>query len=314
MNIFSPRSCELTGLEFPVIPTRPGGAVVARQVQPCQELTTASSAEKFDFQIAIHECGHFVAASHYEIPACPELTPGGVSRLAPEMSNPSHAGVCHTELPYSRFQYSVICWSGILAECLLGVAPSWAPPFPPSSRNLKDWHLMVLNQADKLSRGDQLGIFGTCDTGDSKIFTQGGVWRSCKSAFRILRSNRGRITRLAKALTEAKAKGDRETDERKWAGVPRPSAFPATHADFLNLVCGNDSERFEQFVAHKAKSHLTNGRPENFENTKQILGASFDDAFAISMNLQRSIYAGDFSTADSWLAAARVFQTWTNDK
>ena len=48
---------------------------------------------------------------------------------------------------------------------------------------------------------------------------------------------------------------------------------------------------------------------QNFENSKLVLGASFDDAFSISMNLQRSIYGGDFPTADSWLAAAR---DWNN--
>jgi len=267
----------------------------------------------FDLNIAIHECGHFVAASHYEIPACPELTPGGVSRLAPEMSNPSQAGVCHTAPPFSKFEYSVICWSGILAECLLGVAPAWAPPFPPSARNLKDWHLMVLNQADKLSRADQLGIFGACDTGDSKKFTAGAVWRSCKSAFQIIRGNRARITRLAKSLIRSKAKAEQEALERKWTGIPRPSRIPAIHADFLNQVCGNDAEHFERFISHMAQVHITNGRPDNFENSKRVLGAGFDDAFAISMSLQRQLYGGDFKNESDWLSAAKAFQEWARE-
>lgn len=264
----------------------------------------------FDLNIAIHECGHFVAASHYQIPARPELTPNGVSSLVPETSSEGHAGVCHTAAPFTKFQFAVICWSGTLAECLCGVAPSWAPPFPPSARNLKDWHLMVLNQADKLSRADQLGIFGVCDTGDSKKFTPGSVWRSCKSAFHIIRRNRGRITRLAKSLVEAKAKADREAEEAKWSGIPKPSAFPTSPATFIELICARDSERFDQFLISRSALHLTNNRTTKIEEAKLSLGELFDDAYAISLNFVHERYGGDFTTADSWLAVARDFQQW----
>ncbi len=47
---------------------------------------------------------------------------------------------------------------------------------------------------------------------------------------------------------------------------------------------------------------------------KLSLASSFDDAFAISMNLQRSIYAADFKNETTWIAAVRDFQQWATSE
>ena len=152
------------------------------------------------FTTAVHESGHHVAADYFHIPSYPEVTPGGRSVLAATPG--AHAGICYLENPITKFQDAVICWSGIMAQCMFATAPEWAPPFKPTKKMLKDWHGMVRHQVKQLSDEDRIGIFGYKDT-----------WRACKSAFAILSRNRARITRLAKYLAEAKAKVDREAAE-----------------------------------------------------------------------------------------------------
>jgi hypothetical protein len=188
---------------------------------------------------------------------------------------------------------------------------------------------MVLHQASRLSQEDRRGIYGYADT-----------WRSCKSAFAIVTKNRARIVRLAKCLAESKTKAAREADERKWHGIPRPSAFPASHDDFIRLVCGGDAERFEKFLESKALSILDIGAVnleaarKSMADRKTFLGQItgelrarhagktddeiadilFDENFAGIVRNQRLRFGGDFKDGTSWIAAAREFQQWATSE
>jgi hypothetical protein len=253
------------------------------------------------FSTAIHEASHHAAADSFKIPSYPEVTPGGRSVLFPA-EFPGIAGLCHLENPVTKFQSAVISWAGPLGQAMYAETPDWFPPFKPSEKMLRDWFSMVMQQINRLSDGDRCGIRGYKDP-----------WRACRSAFAVVRKNRARIVRLAKCLAATIANADRQADEQKWAGVPRPPLFPASHADFIRLVSGDDAERFEQFLLSRAARHLTNNRTMDIEDAKAGLGAAFDDAFAISMNLQRQLYAGDFPDADGWLRTAKDFQQWFNE-
>jgi hypothetical protein len=279
------------------------------------------------YAVAIEEAGHHVVAEHYRVASFPELTPDGISILDPN-STPHSAGVCHLDEPVSKFEHAAICWAGIISLCLFGVAPTWAPPFKLTKRMLRDWCSMIFQQRHRLSDADQRGIISYADT-----------LRACKSAFAIVTKNRARIVRLAKALAESKTKSIREADEKKWAGVPRPASFPASHADFIRLVCGGSAERFEKFITSKALSILDEGAA-NLEAAKksmadkktflgqvadearakhpgksdaEIADILFDENFAGIVKGQRDNYA-NFASPDSWLAAARHFQQWASEE
>jgi hypothetical protein len=249
------------------------------------------------FSTAVHESAHAVAADHFKIPSYPEVFTGGRSVLFPAEVSTSYAGRCHLESPVTEFQQAVISWAGPMGQAMFSTSPDWFPPFKPSEKMLRDWFSMMLNQLRRLSDGDARGIRGYKDQ-----------WRACRSAFAILRKNRARIIRLGKCLAQVQVNAEREADERKWSGVPRPSAFPASHEDFVHLVCGGP-ERFDEFITHRAKSHLTNGRPWDIQTAKEILGEKFDAEFFRALDFQRTLYA-DFKTANAWLLAAHNFQQW----
>lgn len=277
------------------------------------------------YAVAIEESAHHVVAEHYRVPSFPELTPDGISILDPN-STPDSAGVCHLDEPISKFEYAAICWAGIISLCLFGVAPTWAPPFKLTKRMLRDWCSMIYHQRQRLSDADRRGINGYADT-----------LRACKSAYAIVTKNRARIIRLAKCLAESKTKATREADERKWAGIPRPASFPASHDDFIRLVCGG-AERFEQFITSKALSDLDayvvnlDAARKSMADRKTFLGQItgelrarhagktddeiadilFDENFAGILNGKRKLYGNGFNDESGFISAANHFQQWAN--
>ena len=242
-----------------------------------------------DLNTGIHEAGHSVCATHFKIAALPEILHDGRS-IASEMIRPDAAGLCsYIERKISPLQYAIISWGGAVAEALYGTPPGWFPPFKPTALLLQDWWAGMEVQIHHFSASDRAGIDG--------CYRQS--WRACKTAFRIVTKNKARVRRLAQAIT----------DGRKTPSMPLPEKFPASHADLVRVVCGNDAASFERFITGRAAMHLTNGT-SNLDDARLALGTSFDGAFAMSLNLQRSIYAGDFKTEADWLAAARDFKAW----
>ena len=142
-----------------------------------------------NYTVAIHEASHAVAADFYGVPNYPELTPDGFSQVK-QSTDPGTAGLCHLEPPFTKFQDAVISWAGFIGQCLHGTAPDWAPPFKPSEKMLRDHYMMAMHQLKKLSGADRLGI----------LQDYRHSWRAFRSAFRIVRKNRARILRLAKAI------------------------------------------------------------------------------------------------------------------
>jgi hypothetical protein len=243
-----------------------------------------------DYNIALHEGAHAVVATTFKIPAMPELTPNGFSVLA-QTTEPGTAGLCHFDNgKITPWQSAVISWAGVMTEALFGHRQFWMPPFKPSHLMLRDWHWALLQQIGRLSATDRAGILEYKNT-----------MRSCESAYRLVTKHKTRIVRLAKAMTAGR---------KVTPSLPLPEQFPATHADFVRLICASDEANFEQFIAGRTALHLTNGRTSNLEDAKLSLGTSFADAYAMSLNLQRSIYAGDFKTETDWFAAARPFLEW----
>lgn len=239
-----------------------------------------------DYNIALHEGAHAVVATTFKIPAMPEITPGGYSALA-QTTEPGIAGLCHFDNgKITPWQLAVIGWAGTLAECLFGHRQFWMPQFKPSSKMLRDWHWALLQQIGRLSATDRAGIWGYRNT-----------LRSCESAYRLVTKHKTRIVRLAKAMTA----GRKPT-------MPLPEKFPASHAAFVRLICANEAS-FEQFITGRAALHLTNGT-SNLDDARLALGTSFDDAYAVSMNLQRTIYGNAFKTETDWLKAAKDFKAW----
>jgi hypothetical protein len=242
-----------------------------------------------NFTIAIHEAGHSVAASHFRIAAYPEITPGGESRLTGAI-DPKHAGVCHLDDGLvTNFQDAALCWAGPLSECLYGTPPSWTPPFKPSRLMLRDWHGMMMQQIKQFSDGDRVGILGYRDT-----------WRSCKSAFKIVRKNKARIIRLAKALA-----GRNTTPS-----VPMPATFPATFAQFLyfNVPCGSPEETFRAFL--HAQAEKTFAASQFALDTAQ----QKDAAEKWTTGRMEQLKAGGFTTADEWQSTARAIKAWSTAK
>jgi hypothetical protein len=241
-----------------------------------------------DFSVAVHEAGHSVTASHFKIPSYPELTPHGFSRLTQSVS-PEHAGLCHYDTaPINPFQYAAISWAGMMAECLYGQPPFWAPPFKPCAMMLRDWHGMMTQQIARLSDGDRSGIIGYRDS-----------WRSCKSAFAIVRKNRARIIRLARAMTGAHAE----------KAVPLPEKFPATLAEFLQRIVGGSdaAEKFRAFVFDQSA--------KSFAASQFALDAAQQkDATEKWTAARLEKFRAGFTSADEWQNAALAFKAWQKPK
>jgi hypothetical protein len=285
-------------------------------------MTSPKSAEIF--QIAVHEMGHFEAASYYGIAASPK-----VFREAEKFKTPDGktiVGECKVEFlaKATLFQKSVIGWSGNLAEQICGVQnPSVCNPFPLQKSFLKDFYYAAIADAEKIfSLTDQILIFGYSNH-----------WLSFKAAYRILKKEKSKLLRVAKSYQI------NFQSVPALPGIPSPETFPATHADFIRVVCDNTPERFEQFITSRAIAHLAVGVNENFEDIKasmlkaflgqitdekrarhagktdaEIADALFDENFNGILNLQRRIYGGDFPDADSWFTLARDFLNWLASK
>jgi hypothetical protein len=281
-------------------------------------MTSPKSAEIF--QIAVHEMGHFEAASYYGIAASPK-----VFREAEKFKTPDGktiVGECKVEFlaKATLFQKSVIGWSGNLAEQICGVQhPSICNPFPLQKSFLKSFYYAAIADAEKIfSLTDQILIFGYANP-----------WLSFKTAYRILKKEKSKLLRVAKSY-QLNFKS-----VPALPGIPSPEKFPATHADFIRLVCDNTPERFERFITSRAIAQLTSGAGVNLTDVKtsmlktflgqvtdekrarhagktdaEIAVVLFDENFNGILNLQRRIYDGDFPNADSWFALARDFLNW----
>jgi len=252
--------------------------------------------------LTIHEAGHWHASVAFGIPAAMRIDMDAEGHLV--------GGWCFRDFHGSKFEGACIGWAGVMAEHMLNRVWRHRTPLlfsPLTEANLSKFHWEASFFLNELSVEDRQHIVAHTDT-----------LESCQAAFRILSKRIGEIEADAKLLADRTRKEVAAklaaADERKWGRIPRPPHIPATHADFLNQVCGNDAERFEQFIVSRAALHLTNNRTMKIEDAKLSLGAAFDDAVAISMNLQRKQYGGDFPDQDSWLSAARDFLNWTSEK
>jgi hypothetical protein len=249
-----------------------------------------------NYRVVVHELGHFFICLHYKIASHIEIfsIDGGEHF---DTNGDRSAGACFSEKFGTPFQDSVCSWAGLMAELIAGVQPpQFDTGFPMELKNLKYCHAIILSKYFKdLSLSDQLGICGK---------NSNDTLRSFKAAFRILSAEKSELLRLAELRTS------RAAGRIAKPSMPLPEKFPATHADFLRLICA-DEANFGRFIASRIALHLTNGRTSNLEDVKSALGTSFADAYAMSLNLQRSIYAGDFKTETDWLAAARAFKAWT---
>ena len=237
------------------------------------------------YSIAVHEAGHSVCASHYKIPSYPEILHDGKSIVSQTM-HPESVGLCSYDGgPVPPIQHAVISWSGIISQCLYADPPSWAPPFKPSRKLLRDWHGMLLTQIKRLSESDRTAILRNRDT-----------WRSCKSAFTIVCRHRARIIRLARAMTGG------------GQSVPMPPQFPAKLADFLRLVVAADgvtdpTERLRAFVSDGvekffAEQNLALNVAQHEQGLKTFTARGLE-------KLQQG-----FPDAASWRDTARAFKTW----
>jgi hypothetical protein len=249
-----------------------------------------------NYRVVVHELGHFFICLHYKIASHIEIfsIDGGEHF---DTNGDRSAGACFSEKFGTPFQDSVCSWAGLMAELIAGVQPpQFDTGFPMELKNLKYCHAIILSKYFKdLSLSDQLGICGK---------NSNDTLRSFKAAFRILSAEKSELLRLAELRT-SRAAGRRATPS-----LPQPDEWPATHADFVRLICASDEANFERFIASRTALHLTNGRTSNLEDVKSALGTSFADAYAMSLNLQRSIYAGDFKTETDWLKAAQDFKAW----
>jgi hypothetical protein len=133
--------------------------------------------------------------------------------------------------------------------------------------------------------GDRAGILGYKDT-----------WRSCKSAFRLVTKNRPRILRLAKHIA-----GNVEKP------VPMPATFPATLADFLQLIItGTEPEARLHAYVH--------AQTEKFFADSQLLFATPEERLTGMESwttAQLGKFQNGFSGPDTWTGTARAFKAWT---
>ncbi len=241
-----------------------------------------------DYSTRIHEASHFVAADFFHIPSYPEITPGGYSQIA-ESTTPHTAGLCHFEEPVTQFQRAVICWAGIIGEVLYGTAPFWAPPFKPCARNLRDFYSMMMHQLQRLSDTDRAGILG-CHR---------NRWRAFKSAFNIVRKNRPRIMRLAKAMT----------GERKEPSMPMPAKFPVAFTEFLERIvaadgAANPEEKLRSFVSDQTAKFFA-------EKQFALEPADRQRAMETWTTARLGHYQRGFACPEAWRNAAAAFRRWT---
>jgi hypothetical protein len=147
---------------------------------------------------ALHESGHSFAATAYRIANFPRVTPD-----KPQLPNSTEymKGICHLEQPMTQFQAAVIGWAGVLAVCMFGEPPAYAPPFKPATlKQLRVWHEMAMARLEYFSSTDRKMIAG-----------YERFWQSCKSAFLILSRNKSLVKWLAKHLAVDAAKRQTES-------------------------------------------------------------------------------------------------------
>lgn len=273
------------------------------------------------FQIAIHEVGHYLVAASFGIGASPK-----VFREAEKFQTPDGkiiVGECQIDVlaKATLFQKSAIGWGGYVAEHLCGVETALIRnSFPLKKSSLRDFY--------NASQPRPENIFSFAD--QCLIYAYKKHWLSFKAAYRILKKEKSKLLRVAKNYQlNFKSESIRP-------GIPSPEKLPATHADFIRLICGNDEKHFDQFIASRALAQLTGGAGGNLTDVKasmlktflgqitdekrarhvcktdaEIADVLFDENFASILNLQRRIYGGDFPDADSWFALARDFLNWS---
>jgi hypothetical protein len=278
-----------------------------------------------EYRVTIHEIGHWLIALHYKITSHIVIfsIDGGEHF---DTNGTRSAGVCFAEKRGTPFQDSVWSWGGIMAELIAGVQlHPFDTGFPLATENLKYVHSTILSKSfQNLSLGDQLGICGK---------KPNDTLRSFKAAYKILSAEKSELLRLAELRT-SRAGGYKATPS-----MPLPENWPATHLDFLRLICGNDEASFERFLITRAQCELVGGAADSFEAVKQsmlnnflrgltdeqrarhagktdseIAEILFDENFAGLLKSQRRIFGSGFPDAVSWLAAARDFQNWVSAK
>jgi len=256
------------------------------------------------YRVRIHEFGHFLVCSKFRINSDPQVF--SEAERYPASNGAIVAGICRIDefSKATRFQESVVGWGGVVAEALLSLQHSLGTmPFPLYKATLRDWYRVAMTNLGRLSLGDQRLICGYKST-----------WVSFKAAYRILSKNKSKLVRMARPekFAAADAAEAARIEQTKWQGIPRPLAFPATHDDFVRLVCHN-AECFDRFLVSRAALHLTNNRTTSIDDAKLALRELFGDALVFSQRFVSGIYAGDFPTADSWLTAAKAFQQWEGE-
>jgi len=291
-------------------------------------MNETKTAEQLDeaYRIAVHELGHCSVCAAFGIPSSPKVFERAERYL--DSDGKIIVGVCETDAlaGVRPFEKSCIGWGGYLAEHICGVAfKSCRNPFPLRRETLRDFYNAALvGFEENFTRADQIWI---CSYPDKL--------RSFKSAYQRLRLKAGKIKRLAPDIAANANGGDRAARTIAALRDCFRRHNGATHDDFVRLVCGNDAERFEQFISRKATDHLSN-RTMDFAETKksltnsflanltdeirarhkgrtdpEIAGVLFDENFASSLKFQWQIYGGDFKDEATWLAAARDFMDWT---
>jgi len=282
-------------------------------------MTSPKSAEIL--QIAIHEVGHYLVAASFGIGASPK-----VFREAEKFQThdgKTIVGECQIDVlaKATLFQKSAIGWGGYVAEHLCGVETALTRnSFPLKKSSLRDFY--------NASQPRPEDIFSYAD--QCLIYAYKKHWLSFKAAYRILKKEKSKLLRVAKNhQINFKSEAVRP-------GIPSPEKLPATHADFIHLVCDNTPERFERFIVSRALAQLTGGVDVNLTDVKtsmlktflgqvtdekrarhagktdaEIADVLFDENFNGILNLQRRIYGGDFPDADSWFALARDFLNWS---
>ena len=230
--------------------------------------------------VSVHECGHYLAAKFFGVPAIPEIA-------CDESGRPS-LSICRWQFPVSPIRQSVISWSGVMAEHLTGcIYPRQRRiPWPLNDSTLADWVEAVVFNIDDLSQSDKRGI---------NSYPQ--MLLAASIAFGVLSRNLDELKCLA-ALLVQDFKNQGGERQPSIPSESMPPKFPATAAEFRALVIGGNPEtalqRHREFIAEQLKEHLAgldSKNPEPF----------------ITAHLQES-----FRDVRAWRFAARNYLSWAS--
>jgi hypothetical protein len=263
-------------------------------------MRTAAEFEQTLRSVSAHETGHTIVAWHFDIAAVPCLP-------LDEDGDFLEFATSERESRGTDFEQSCIGWGGIIAQTLTDNPSPWMEeklPWKLTEENSEAWHWTVLKEFECLSRGDQGCIQSYFD-----------VLKSCRFAYRILSEHSEQLKRLSAELSEhtrrqrslivtARLQAEVAAEARRWEGVPRPE-LPASADTFIELVAG-DKDRFQKFLVHRARLHLTNGRTGDRAELHALFNGTYETEFARALTLQRDIYRN--FNGESWLSAVQHFR------